>query len=264
MNKLVKCLAFFFLASMVMATDSGEETRARLLVSKQILNKYLVEQRDVMVKYTLFNIGNGPATHVSLEDQGFPAEAFDLVSGKLEVQLDRIAASTNVTHVVVVRPRAHGYFNFTAAAVSYRPIESSPSVRVEISSKVMMNLTNKHFLPFLATIRNQLGARRRRNHQLGPIQQAVLDALLRLGRLCHHVSANCRDSLQSVLEVKDQVRAARPEEEGQLRKKERLTYFYPPSLLFSLDSFFKKTPIVRIIIIAAFCYEILCAKQKKF
>ncbi|KAG5677824.1 hypothetical protein PVAND_007548 [Polypedilum vanderplanki] len=134
MNKLVKCLALFFFASMVMATDSGD-SRARLLVSKQILNKYLVEQRDVMVKYTLFNIGNGAATHVSLEDQGFPAEAFDLVSGKLEVQIDRIAPATNVTHVVVVRPRAHGYFNFTAAAISYRPVESSPALQYAISSE---------------------------------------------------------------------------------------------------------------------------------
>jgi len=130
MNKMIKSLAFLLIVSMALATttDSGEETRARLLVSKQILNKYLVEQRDVMVKYTFFNVGNGPATHVTFEDQGFPSEAFDLVSGKLEVQMDRIAAGTNITHVVVVRPRAHGYFNFTAADISYRPVESSPNV----------------------------------------------------------------------------------------------------------------------------------------
>lgn len=129
MNKLMKSFALLMLATIVLATtESGEETKARLLVSKQILNKYLVEQRDVMVKYTIFNVGNGAATHVTLEDHGFPHEAFDLVSGKLEVQLDRIAPASNVTHVVVVRPRAHGYFNFTAADISYRPIESSPNV----------------------------------------------------------------------------------------------------------------------------------------
>lgn len=138
MNKMIKSFAFLLIAAMAMATttENGEEARARLLVSKQILNKYLVEQRDIMVKYTLFNVGTGPATHVSLEDQGFPNEAFDLISGKLEVQLDRIGAGTNVTHVVVVRPRAHGYFNFTAADVSYRPVESSPTVRLEILKKL--------------------------------------------------------------------------------------------------------------------------------
>lgn len=130
MNPTMKFFAFALLltVTMVAATETGEETRARLLVSKQILNKYLVEQRDVLVKYTLFNVGSGAATHVNFVEQGFPAEAFDLVSGKLEASIDRIAPQTNVTHVLVVRPRSHGYFNFTAAEVSYRPVESNPTV----------------------------------------------------------------------------------------------------------------------------------------
>lgn len=136
MNQIFKFFCLVLFISLASATtDSGEDTRARLLVSKQILNRYLVEQRDVMVKYTVFNVGNGPATHVTLEDHGFPHEAFDLVSGKLEVQIDRIAPATNVTHVVVVRPRAHGYFNFTAADVSYRPVESSPNLQYSLSSE---------------------------------------------------------------------------------------------------------------------------------
>lgn len=129
MNPKIAIIVLLATIASTFATETTEETRARLLVSKQILNKYLVENRDVLVKYSVYNVGNGVATHVSLTDHGFPSEAFDLISGKLEASIDRIAPTANVTHVVVVRPRSHGYFNFTAAEVSYRPIESSPQVR---------------------------------------------------------------------------------------------------------------------------------------
>jgi len=164
MNPTMKFLAFVLLVSAAIATptETGEETRARLLVSKQILNKYLVEQRDVLVKYTLFNVGTGAATHVNLVDQGFPAEAFDLISGKLEASLDRIAPQTNVSHVLVVRPRSHGYFNFTAAEVSYRPVESNPALQYAVSSEPgeggINNLAqfnkqfSSHFLDWIAFV----------------------------------------------------------------------------------------------------------------
>lgn len=128
MNSKIFFIVVLASLSLAFATETAEESRARLLVSKQILNKYLVENRDILVKYSLFNVGNGVATHVSISDRGFPHEAFDLVSGKLEATIDRIPPSANVTHVVVVRPKAHGYFNFTAAEVSYRPVETSPTV----------------------------------------------------------------------------------------------------------------------------------------
>merc|ERR1711970_1345050 len=59
------------------------------------------------------------ATNVKVVDNGFRPEDFDLVSGQTKYKLDRVAPGSNSSHTIVVRPKKFGYFNFTAAEVTY-------------------------------------------------------------------------------------------------------------------------------------------------
>lgn len=107
---------------------AGSEEAARLLVSKQLLNKYVVENMDVVIKYSVFNVGSVTATNVQLKDASFGPD-FKVVGGQAEVSLGRIPPTANVTHTLVVKPLKFGYYNFTAAQVSYSSGDDSKEVK---------------------------------------------------------------------------------------------------------------------------------------
>ena len=67
------------LALLVVASVTGDDSgapaagsdRARLLASKRVHNLYLVEGADIVVQYSVFNIGTAPALNVQLTDSSF-------------------------------------------------------------------------------------------------------------------------------------------------------------------------------------------------
>uniref|UniRef100_A0A0B7AMM4 Translocon-associated protein subunit beta n=1 Tax=Arion vulgaris TaxID=1028688 RepID=A0A0B7AMM4_9EUPU len=102
-----------------------EESEARLVISKNILNQYLVEGKDVTVEYKLYNVGDRVAFNVMLNENGFPQTTFSTISGGLRVTWERIAPHSNVTHAVIVRPLKSGFHNFTSAEISYSQTETN-------------------------------------------------------------------------------------------------------------------------------------------
>jgi len=110
---------------LVCAVHSADVENARLLVSKNILNVYLVQDKDLTVQYDVYNIGSSSAIDTELTDKSFTPEEFDVVHGSLSVKWQRIGPGSNVTHVVILRPKRAGQFNFTAADLSYLPSDSA-------------------------------------------------------------------------------------------------------------------------------------------
>lgn len=112
-----------------------EDNVARILISKLIQNKYLVEGLDVVVRYALYNVGSAAALHVRVQDAGFGPLDFTPVAGLANFQLDRLAPGANATHSAVFRPLKFGYFNFTAATVSYMASETATEPTIGLTSE---------------------------------------------------------------------------------------------------------------------------------
>jgi len=118
----------------ILSLVGGTSDTARLIATKKVQNTYLVEGQDILVEYNLYNVGNLPALNVQLTDASFGPESFEIVAGRVQVKFDRIAPGANVSHSVVVRASQYGYFNFTAAEVSYIPGEDGQQLQIGYTS----------------------------------------------------------------------------------------------------------------------------------
>lgn len=114
--------------------DSKGSDAAKLLVSKQIQNKYLVEGMDVVIRYGLYNVGDSVASDIVLSEAGFGTDDFDVAGGQTVVKFSRIPPKSNNSHVLVVRPKKFGYFNFTSAEVRYKSGEEGGVTKIGFSS----------------------------------------------------------------------------------------------------------------------------------
>ncbi|KAG8182659.1 hypothetical protein JTE90_019684 [Oedothorax gibbosus] len=114
---------------------ADELSPPRLLVHKRLLNKYLVEGRDVVADYNIYNIGESAAHNIVLKDSSFPESDFETIIGFLNMKVDRIGPNSNISHTVVLRPKRTGLFNFSAAEVTYRYSENGPEIQSSLSTE---------------------------------------------------------------------------------------------------------------------------------
>jgi len=142
MRSLAFIAGLLLAISLVFAADtpSEEETGpARLLVEKKIFNKYLVERKDIIIHYHIYNVGKSAAIDVNINDATLSPEYFTLVSGVSDFTIPRVApgATHNVTHTIVYQTKegVWGRFNFTSGSVYYKPSEDAKTVQRGLTSE---------------------------------------------------------------------------------------------------------------------------------
>lgn len=124
MTKQISTLASCLLLILTCQYVAGQQstTNAKLLVDKEILNKYIVEGRDLVVNYHLINIGGSVARDIKVIDDTFPSDRFEIINGYTSFTISQVAPGANVTHTAVLRPKPNtwGPHRFGVARVEYK------------------------------------------------------------------------------------------------------------------------------------------------
>merc|ERR1719235_807331 len=136
MVTLLPCVQKFVVGAILVLAAVACAEEARLLVSKDIVNQIAVAERDLTVRYSIFNIGDEDAKDISLVDEGFTRDdtPFTIVSGIPSFSLSSLKAGANVSHNIIVQTPRAGYYNFTAAHVTYFASEDADTEQVVFSS----------------------------------------------------------------------------------------------------------------------------------
>ncbi|CAI5470118.1 unnamed protein product [Closterium sp. Yama58-4] len=91
-----------------------------LLVSKSVKIKKIKENdEDISVNIKIYNAGGSIAYDVSLDDENWPSDLFEVV-GNTTHSWDSLAMGTAVSHTYVVKPKEKGTFVTPPATVKFR------------------------------------------------------------------------------------------------------------------------------------------------
>ncbi|CAF0782450.1 unnamed protein product [Didymodactylos carnosus] len=123
---LFKTFLILFATITLSTCQLADEEESYLFVTKDTLNRYVVQNNDLTIKYSLFNAGQSTVFSVELNDvDSFPTNKFDLLYGTLNPKWERINA-----------PKQSGPCNMTHAVVTYRKSEKTNEIQTAYSSEI--------------------------------------------------------------------------------------------------------------------------------
>lgn len=115
-------LCALLLAAAFCASPSTAAPDAPFLVAhkKVALTRPKPGVERLAVSLDLYNQGSATAYDVSINDDSWPKEAFELVSGEVSKTLERLDPGSTASHVFVLETKAQGRFQGSPAVIKYR------------------------------------------------------------------------------------------------------------------------------------------------
>lgn len=87
---------------------------------KATLSKFSSQSERVTVNIDLYNRGSTTAYDISLNDDSWPSDMFNLVSGNTSSSWDKLDVGASVSHLFILETKVKGLFYGRPAVVKYR------------------------------------------------------------------------------------------------------------------------------------------------
>nr|ACR38495.1 unknown [Zea mays] len=118
---MARCLALVSLLLLGLASAASAADAPFVVAHKKVsLSRPKPGVERVAVSLDLYNQGSATAYDVSLNDDSWPTQAFELVTGEKSKTLERLDPGATATHTYVLETKTQGRFQGSPAIITYR------------------------------------------------------------------------------------------------------------------------------------------------
>ncbi|XP_020218477.1 translocon-associated protein subunit beta [Cajanus cajan] len=113
-------IAFALLASLFLSSHASSDVPFIVVHKKATLNRIKSGAERVSVTVDIYNQGTSTAYDVSLADDNWPSDAFDVISGSTSKSWERLDAGGILSHTFELDAKTKGVFSSDPAVVKFR------------------------------------------------------------------------------------------------------------------------------------------------
>ncbi|ONM33255.1 translocon-associated protein beta (TRAPB) family protein [Zea mays] len=130
---MARCLALVALLVLGLAAAASAADAPFVVAHKKIsLSRPKPGVERVAVSLDLYNQGSATAYDVSINDDSWPTEVFELVTGEKSKTLERLDPGATASHTYVLETKTQGRFQGSPAIITYREAYSTPIFPLDI------------------------------------------------------------------------------------------------------------------------------------
>ncbi|KAG4912589.1 hypothetical protein JHK82_053175 [Glycine max] len=113
-------IAFALLASLLLCLQASSDVPFIVAHKKASLNRLKSGAERVSVTIDIYNQGTSTAYDVSLSDDSWPSDAFDVISGSTSKSWERLDAGGIISHTFELEAKSKGVFAGEPAVIKFR------------------------------------------------------------------------------------------------------------------------------------------------